>query len=239
VMRGGGGGVMGAGGGVMGGGGVVGGGAAGFLGDRPTPVVGAGASGLACGTGGSMGETPMAEKQEDTVRREFGPAGGPPHYASDAPRLRALIPQQAASTIVSANERLLNLTGCGVAIAPLEVGDGTEVIALLSGAGRAQLYALHEVAMAVLQTMSQLGLRVPPLKFLIPADAMPSVFGPSGAGVQEISTAAGAAVTVGPQALGGPGLSANVQNTRIVSVVGPLQCALTAARMVLERIYGR
>ena len=86
--------------------------------------------------------------------------------------------------------------------------------------------------------MAALGLTAPPLKFLIPAEATQLVVGRNGAGVKEIIAASGANLIVAQQPLGGPGASPHVQGTRIVSAHGSIDSVVSAARIVLERIYG-
>ena len=86
--------------------------------------------------------------------------------------------------------------------------------------------------------MRYLNAPIPPVRFLVPGEAVDAIVGVAGRGIQEINGASGASVSVSPQTLGGPGASPYVMGTRIVTAQGPLEAAVAAARMVLERAYG-
>ena len=164
---------------------------------------------------------------------------------SEAPRLKLLVPNRAAGAIIGKGGEVLRQvrtrTGCHVDVASAPNGaataDHAERLVLLSGSGRAQLAALHEVAQITSQAMMGFGLAAPPLKFLIPAEASAALVGRNGGGVKEITAASGANLIVAQQPLGGPGASPHVQGTRIVSAHGSLDGTVAAVRMCLERIY--
>ena len=163
---------------------------------------------------------------------------------SEAPRLRVLVPHKAAGGVIGRGGHILqdvrHRTGCHVDMQPTapDAPEGGDRLALLSGSGRSQLHALQEMWRHVESTMRYLNAPIPPVRFLVPGEAVDAIVGVAGRGIQEINGASGASVSVSPQPLGGPGASPYVMGTRIVTAQGPLEAAVAAARMVLERAYG-
>ena len=161
-----------------------------------------------------------------------------------APRLRVLVPHKAAGGVIGRGGHILqdvrHRTGCHVDMQPTapDAPEGGDRLALLSGSGRSQLHALQEMWRHVESTMRYLNAPIPPVRFLVPGEAVDAIVGVAGRGIQEINGASGASVSVSPQPLGGPGASPYVMGTRIVTAQGTLESAVAAARMVLERAYG-